>query len=44
MGQILDALKTLKIANNTFVVFSSDNGAALYSKTRGRHAVIFSIS
>ena len=35
VGRILLKLKDLGIANNTFVFFSSDNGAALASKTRG---------
>ena len=35
VGRILRKLKDLGIANNTFVFFSSDNGAALVSKTRG---------
>ena len=35
VGRILLKLKDLGIANNTFVFFSSDNGAALVSKTRG---------
>jgi len=35
VGRILLKLKNLGIANNTFVFFSSDNGAALVSKTTG---------
>lgn len=35
VGKILQRLQDLGIANNTFVFFSSDNGAALTSKTRG---------
>ncbi|KAJ7374779.1 hypothetical protein OS493_005129 [Desmophyllum pertusum] len=35
VGRILQKLKDLGISNNTFVFFSSDNGAALYSKVRG---------
>ncbi|GFQ79205.1 n-acetylgalactosamine-6-sulfatase, partial [Trichonephila clavata] len=33
VGQILNTLQELKIENNTFVFFTSDNGAALVSKT-----------
>ena len=36
VGVILDTLKKLKIAENTLVVFSSDNGAASYSKELGK--------
>ena len=35
VGKILQKLIDLKIDNNTFVFFSSDNGAALVSKTSG---------
>lgn len=35
IGRILQRLDDLGIANNTFVFFTSDNGAALTSKTRG---------
>ena len=35
VGQIIETLKRLKIDKNTLVVFSSDNGAALYSKENG---------
>ena len=35
VGRILQKLVDLKIDNNTFVFFSSDNGAALVSKTNG---------
>ncbi|XP_055861023.1 N-acetylgalactosamine-6-sulfatase-like isoform X1 [Biomphalaria glabrata] len=35
VGQILMALWTFGIAKNTFVFFSSDNGAATYAKTQG---------
>ncbi|XP_074616561.1 N-acetylgalactosamine-6-sulfatase-like isoform X1 [Acropora palmata] len=35
VGRILQRLDDLGIANNTFVFFTSDNGAALTSKTRG---------
>ena len=34
-GRILQKLKDLGIANNTFVFFSSDNGAALVSRVLG---------
>jgi N-acetylgalactosamine-6-sulfatase len=36
VGRILQKLVDLKIDNNTFVFFSSDNGAALYSKITGK--------
>lgn len=36
VGRILQKLVDLKIDNNTFVFFSSDNGAALYAKTNGK--------
>ena len=35
VGRILQKLQDLGIANNTFVFFSSDNGAALTSEVRG---------
>ncbi|XP_076040979.1 N-acetylgalactosamine-6-sulfatase-like [Oratosquilla oratoria] len=35
VGQILDTLRRLQIHENTFVVFASDNGAALVSKVEG---------
>jgi len=35
VGMILKKLQDLGIANNTFVFFSSDNGAALVSRVRG---------
>lgn len=35
VGQILSLLKSLGVDNNTFVFFTSDNGAALVSKTTG---------
>ncbi|XP_013420454.1 N-acetylgalactosamine-6-sulfatase-like [Lingula anatina] len=35
VGQILDALKTHKVDDNTLVVFSSDNGGAMVSKDKG---------
>ncbi|XP_070575568.1 N-acetylgalactosamine-6-sulfatase-like [Ptychodera flava] len=35
VGQILNKLKELKIEHNTFVFFTSDNGAATYAKTKG---------
>lgn len=38
VGQILSLLQTLGIENNTFVFFTSDNGAALISApNEGRH-------
>jgi N-acetylgalactosamine-6-sulfatase len=36
VGRILQKLVDLKIDNNTFVFFSSDNGAALHSKINGK--------
>ncbi|KAI0229213.1 N-acetylgalactosamine-6-sulfatase [Lamellibrachia satsuma] len=35
IGQIFDKLKQLHLDNNTFVFFSSDNGAATYAFTEG---------
>lgn len=35
VGRILQKLIDLGISNNTFVFFSSDNGGALYAKTKG---------
>ena len=35
VGRILHKLIDLGVSNNTFVFFSSDNGGALTSKTRG---------
>ncbi len=35
IGQILNKLRSLKIQNNTFVFFSSDNGAATYAHEQG---------
>ncbi|CAN9507163.1 unnamed protein product [Ophioblennius macclurei] len=35
VGQILSSLRSLGIDKNTFVFFTSDNGAALMSKTNG---------
>ena len=36
VGKILQKLQDLGIANNTFVFFSSDNGAALVSRVQGK--------
>ena len=36
VGQILQTLKTLNIEENTFVFFTSDNGAAITSKTKSK--------
>ena len=36
VGQILNTLMSLGVANNTFVFFSSDNGAATYAKQAGQ--------
>lgn len=41
VGKILTALKNLKIANNTLVFFSSDNGGATYAKEHGTCMYIF---
>lgn len=35
VGKILNKLKDLGIDQNTFVFFSSDNGAATYAKMSG---------
>lgn len=35
VGSILDAVQAAGIADNTLVVFSSDNGAATYAKLSG---------
>jgi N-acetylgalactosamine-6-sulfatase len=35
VGVILETLRQLKIDGNTFVFFSSDNGAATYAFTDG---------
>lgn len=35
VGQILQKLVDLGIANNTLTIFSSDNGAATYAKEMG---------
>jgi len=35
VGEILNKLRQLKIDRNTFVFFSSDNGAATYAFTEG---------
>lgn len=36
VGKILETLRSLKIEKNTFVFFTSDNGAALVSQTMGK--------
>ena len=36
VGVILDKLKELGVANNTFTFFSSDNGAATYAHEQGQ--------
>ncbi len=36
VGIILQKLKDLKIDNNTFVLFTSDNGAATYDGIQGK--------
>jgi len=35
VGEIVSKLRQLKIDHNTFVFFSSDNGAATYAFTEG---------
>ena len=42
IGQIFDKLKQLHLDNNTFVFFSSDNGAATYAFTEGKE--IYSVN
>ena len=37
VGKILATLKKLGVEKNTLVFFSSDNGAATYAKTNGKH-------
>ena len=37
VGKILATLKKLGVEKNTLVFFTSDNGAALVSKIRGKH-------
>ena len=39
VGEILQLLKTLEIANHTLVIFSSDNGAATYAKENGERKI-----
>jgi len=39
VGVILDAVRRLGLASDTLAVFSSDNGAATYSKTNGNIAL-----
>ena len=36
VGVLLQKIKDLGIGNNTFVLFSSDNGAALYAGEMGK--------
>ena len=36
VGKILDKLKQLHLDDNTFMFFSSDNGAATYAFTEGK--------
>ena len=43
VGIILQKLRNLKIDNNTFVLFTSDNGAALTSRTNGKQLVVLDI-
>ena len=37
VGKILSLLKTLGLHKDTFVFFSSDNGAATYAFTEGKY-------
>ena len=37
VGKILDKLKQLHLDDNTFMFFSSDNGAATYAFTEGKN-------
>ena len=39
IGRILSGVERLGLAKNTLVIFSSDNGPALFSKTHGRFDV-----
>ena len=39
VGEILQLLKTLGVANHTLVIFSSDNGAATYAKENGKRKI-----
>jgi len=41
VGEILNKLRQLKIDRNTFVFFSSDNGAATYAFTEGSLCGLF---
>jgi len=41
VGRILGKLKQLNLAQNTLVVFSSDNGAATYAKIHGSFTKLF---
>lgn len=43
VGKILEKLKDLKIDNNTFVFFLSDNGAATYAKSNGEGEIIIAL-
>ena len=43
VGIILQKLRDLKIDNNTFVLFTSDNGAALTSRTAGKQFAVLKI-
>jgi len=44
VGEILNKLHQLKIDHNTFVFFSSDNGAATYAFTEGLFLLLVSFS
>ena len=39
VGEILQLLKTVGVANHTLVIFSSDNGAATYAKENGERKI-----
>lgn len=40
VGRIMDELKKLKIENDTFMFFSSDNGAATYAYEEGSCGIL----
>jgi N-acetylgalactosamine-6-sulfatase len=43
VGKILNKLKQLGVQDNTFVFFSSDNGAATYAKIHGKYTMKFKV-
>jgi len=44
VGEIINKLRELKIDRDTFVFFSSDNGAATYAFTEGLCCCFFSVN